>query len=193
MRTVIGALLVPLLCLALAPSGAAPQDTGSDDAAARPPAADESRFAPFDWLVGEWRGYGKFSNRTTYIHKTYGYDIGGVYFFERTLDIFPPQELSTEFEIHQDVSYFYRVGADGEYRAKMFYVEGFVTSAMVKVSDDGSEIVIEATEVENGPSGMRSRITYTRVAPDRFTGLFELAMPGKDYGKVEELTMSRMR
>lgn len=179
-------------------SGAyAGMDTASSGAAAAPAAeqADRApaRFAPFEWLVGEWRGYGEFSNRTTWIHKRFGYDVGGVYFYERTVDMFPPAELSTDFELHQDVSYFYRVGPSGEYRAKSFYMEGFVTSASVAVNDGGREIVIEATSVENGPPGMRSRITYTREGPDRFRGLFELAMPGKEFGKVEELTMTRVR
>ena len=40
---------------------------------------------------------------------------------------------------------------------------------------------------------MRGRITYTRESEDRFTGTFELAMPGADYKLYEELVMDRVK
>jgi hypothetical protein len=42
--------------------------TDADDAPAWEGKRAAERFAPLDWLVGEWQGYGKFPNRTTYIH-----------------------------------------------------------------------------------------------------------------------------
>ena len=150
------------------------------------------RFEELHWLIGEWQGYGQFTSRTTYIHKEYYYDIAGMFFIERRLDMFPPPEPSTEFEIHQDFTVFYRDTQNGGLKAKGFYVEGFVWSSNLKVSDDRRTIIIEATEIDNAPEGMRSKITILREGDDDYRAIFELAMPGRDYEELEELLMTRV-
>jgi hypothetical protein len=77
-------------------------------------------------------------------------------------------------------------------KAKGFYVEGFVRSSDIKVSDDGDTIVIQAAEVHCAPEGTRSRVTILRENKDKFMAIFELAMPGSDYEEIEELTMVRV-
>jgi hypothetical protein len=153
----------------------------------------DERFAPLSWLVGEWRGYGKFENRTTYIHRKYSYDLGGMFLIERTLDVFPPPELSTDFEVHQDFVVYYRETRAGALRAKGFFVESYVTSATVSVGGNKGPIVIETTEIENGPPGMRTRFTLTPLTADRFKETFEIAMPEKEFALVEELVMERIQ
>ncbi len=73
-----------------------------------------ARFEAFDWLIGEWQGYGQFADRTGYIHKRYSYDVAGMYFVERTLDMFPPPQPSTEFEVHQDFTLRFELAGPGE-------------------------------------------------------------------------------
>ena len=75
--------------------------------------------------------------------------------------MFPPDTLSTEYEIHQDFTVFYR--ANGTMKAKTFFVESYGTSANVVLSTEGDTITIEAIEVENGPPGMRSRLSMRSV------------------------------
>ncbi len=150
-----------------------------------------SRFEPLAWLEGEWTGYGEFPDRTNYIHKTFAYDQAGTYLIERTLAMFPPEELSADFEAHQDLVVYYLDEPSGAYRAKAFYIEGFVTSFGIDVNEDGSLIVLESTDVEGGPPGMRSRMTISRETDDRFLAVFEIAMPDRDYSVYEEITMVR--
>lgn len=150
------------------------------------------RFEELHWLVGQWQGYGRFTNRTTYIHKEYYYDVAGMFLIERTLDMFPPPEPSTEFEIHQDFTVFYRDTQTGRLKAKGFYVEGFVWSSDLTVSDNGRTIIIEATEIDNAPQGMRGKITILRDGDDEYRAIFDLAMPAKDYEELEELVMTRV-
>ena len=150
------------------------------------------RFQKLAWLVGEWQGYGKFAKQNGYINKQYYYDIAGIFLVERTIDMFPPPELTTDFEIHQDMTIFYVDTATDAIKAKGFFVEQYVTSSTVHVSKDGNSIVVETSEVENGPPGMRTRITYTRQGENEFTGSFEITMPAEDFKVVEELTMSRV-
>jgi hypothetical protein len=153
----------------------------------------EARFEPMAWLIGEWQGYGEFSDRTTYIHKRYSYEVAGMYLVEKTLDIFPPPEVSTDFEVHQDFSVFYRENKTGEFSANGFYVETFVTGASVTLLDDGESFVVESSSIHNGPPGMRTRITYTRIGTDEFRLLFEIAPPELDYQVTEQSRFRRIR
>jgi len=147
------------------------------------------RFPELAWLVGEWQGYGQFDSRVTYIHKTFAYEVAGRYLVERTRDIFPPVTPSTEFELHQDFTAFLRTTSGG-YRAKGFYVEGYVWNSTVTATAD--RLVVETESVENAPAGLRGRITYVKDGPDRFTGTFEFAKPGQDYTLFEKLVMRRV-
>lgn len=176
-------LLLVLLCAGAA-SLAAQQGTAAPRAA--------QRFSPMSWLIGEWRGFGKFDKTSNYIHKKFAFDVAGMYLTERTLDIFPPAEPSTAFELHQDLLIYYREGADGPFRAKGFYVESFVASLNVTVDEGGGSIILESAEIENAPPGMRTRITYKRQSADEFRGTFELAKPGEPYRVIEQLTMRRI-
>ena len=134
-------LLSVCLALVLPATSLAGQDQGTSPDWAE--ARYAVRFEPLDWLIGEWQGYGEFSNRTTYIHKRYSYEVAGVYLVERTLDVFPPPEPSTEFEVHQDFSVFYRDNVTGDFTANGFFVETFVTDAEVRVLEDGPIAVVE--------------------------------------------------
>lgn len=169
----------------------AAQTSGSEEDWSSARFAD--RFESFDWLIGEWQGYGEFSNRTTYIHKRFSYEVAGVYFSERTLDVFPPPEPTTEFEVHQDLAFFQRDNSTGALTATTFFVETFVTTASVKVLDDGESFVVESTSIQNAPPGMRTRMTYTRTGVDGFELLFELAPPGGEYQAMEEAVFRRIR
>jgi len=152
---------------------------------------NSARLSEIDWLVGEWRGYGVFSNRTTYIHKSFSYEIGGKFLVEKTIDMFPPDTPSTEFEIHQD-QVFYFLNAD-KLEAVGFYGEGFVNCFNLTVEQSAPKLIAQTYDVKNAPSGIRARITYEQEGDDHLQGIFELAMPGKQFDIVEKLTMERIK
>jgi len=174
-----GATLVFALAV-LAPSLAAQEPT-------TPRGAD--RFAPLDWLIGEWRGYGMFASDTTLVHKRYAYDTAGMFLVERTLDAFPPSEPTTDYQLHQDFAVYYRV-ADG-FAAEAFFVEGFVWHSAVRPTEDG--FVVETEAVDNVPPGMRGRVTVRREGEHRFRSTFELAGPGEEFRVIERSVMERIR
>jgi hypothetical protein len=80
MRTVGLAVLIAVAAGAMTAWAAEP----AEDKPAWAGAVGEERFAPIAWLEGEWRGYGEFPDRVNYIHKTYEYDVAGMYLVERT-------------------------------------------------------------------------------------------------------------
>ncbi len=139
---------------------------------ATPFAAIAGGFEDLAWLEGEWQGFAVAGERSNVTHVEYRYEQAGRYLVERTVAMFPPGEPSTEFETHQDMTVYYEIG--GEVRAKGFFVEGFVQSSRVSV--DGLTVVIESLEIEGGPPGMRTRMTYERAADseDAYSGRFEI-------------------
>jgi len=177
------ALFLVSSLLAVSADGLAAQPTSP----ASDPAASE-RFAPLHWLVGEWRGYGLFPDATTYIHKAFGYELGGRFLVEETIDVFPPPQPTTEYQIHRDRLYYYPRG-DG-FALKGFFVEGFVWNAGVTISGDTVRIVTE--EVEGGPPGLGARVTIVREGADRYRGTFELGSSERGFRTVERLTMRRV-
>ncbi len=169
-------------------SGTAADRSGNQESPQSP-----ERFAAIDWLIGEWQGYGQFGGGTpNYIHKRYSYEMGGMYILGRTLSMFPPEEVSTDYEIHQDLVIFYRLSESDEYRARAFYVESYVTSEKVTVSEDGTQIVMETEQIENAPAGLRTRMTWTRLPEDRMELHFEIAMPGGEYSTAERIQLKRI-
>ncbi len=159
----------------------------------KPPARSAERFPALDWLIGEWQGYGVFTDKNTYIHRSYRYDTAGMFLIERTIDMFPPDTLTTEFEVHQGFAVYYVDTISNSIKAKTFFVESYVQSSTVTIHDNGQRIVAESTEVENGPPGMRARFTIEKQGKDGFKELFELAMPAQDYERMEELVMKRIK
>lgn len=151
---------------------------------------DASRFPPLEWLVGEWRGYGRFTDRTSYIHKRFSYELGGAVLVERTLDIFPPSELTTDFEIHRDIVHYFRNGE--VFEAIGFYVEGHVNLFSVTVAENPSQLTAETYEVRNIPKGMRAKVIYEQDGETGLRGEFLLAAPGESLETVEKLVMQRI-
>lgn len=171
-----------LVLLALIPLAGVPGPGGSQE-----PAAPEERFAPLAWLEGEWQGYGLFPDDTSYIRKEFRYALRGRFLVERTIDLFPPPEPRTDYEIHQDEIYYYSSGEG--FAAKGFFVEGFVWNARVEAGGDTVRVV--TTDVEGGPPGFAARVTLVRRGPDRYEGTFELREPGGEFRTVERLFMRR--
>jgi len=150
-----------------------------------------ARFGPLAWLVGEWQGYGIFPDDTTYIHKRFDYETAGVHLVERTIDIFPPEDLGTDYQLHQDFAVYYRDGSD--YHVKSFFVEGFVWSSTVRVSSNGDTLLVATDQIENAPPTFRARITFIREGEDGFRGVFELAPDGQTFEVFERQVMRRIR
>lgn len=153
---------------------------------------ENDSLALLDWLLGEWRGYGIVGKDMNTIYKRFYYDLAQVFFVERTTAMFPPSKPTTEYEIHQDLLFYYLDEASGKIKTKGFYVEGYVSSANVEIAKNGDVITIESTLIENGPRGMAVRDTIMRQSEDEFKSTFEIARPGMDFKLSQKHTMKRM-
>jgi hypothetical protein len=93
--------------------------------------------------------------------------------------------------IHEGLAVLGRDRAAGQLVIRSFHGEGFVHEyRCVEAAPDGSRMVFEADQVENGPSGMRARETLMFDGPDDLESTFELAMPD---GTFEPYTHERLR
>jgi hypothetical protein len=110
---------------------------------------------------------------------------------ERTVAIFPPDTASTNFEVHQDLSYYYLDSVNNQVKSTTFFVESYVSTSTWR--DMGDRLVSESTRIENGPPGMRTRFTLEKQSEDRFIETFELAMPGEEFEIAERLVLVRVQ
>ena len=92
---------------------------------------------------------------------------------------------------HEDLAILGLEKAAGRLVMRGFHSEGFVHEyRCVEAAPDGSRMVFETAQVENGPPGMRARETLVFSASDSLESTFELAMPG---GSFEPYTHERLR
>lgn len=94
--------------------------------------------------------------------------------------------------IHEDLSVLGLDRAAGQLVMRSFHGEGFVHEyRCVDIGADGSRLVFEAAQVENGPPGMRARETLVFGGPDDLESTFELALPGGSFEPYTHETLRR--
>ena len=59
-----------------------------------------------------------------------------MFLIERTIDMFPPDSLTTEFEIHQNFAVYYVDTFSNSIKAKKFFVESYVQSSTVTIHNN---------------------------------------------------------
>lgn len=91
----------------------------------------------------------------------------------RTRTVYPPQEVNPSGEVHEELGFFsYDVEA-GEVVLRELHTEGFVIT--YTLAENETELVFVSREFENGPPGMRARLTLRAGGADSFQERFELA------------------
>jgi hypothetical protein len=97
-------------------------------------------------------------------------------------------------ETHEDWEIFSSDDAREKLVIRQFNVEGFVNRfALDEITSDGKRMIFTTGHVENGPPGLRARITYHIVSDDECTEVFELAFPGGDFKPCVESRLGRRR
>ena len=85
-------------------------------------------------------------------------------------------------------------GARKKFVLREYHGEGYFNRyVLTESSDDGKTMVFTTEEIENGPPGMRARITYRVVNDNEFTETFELAFPGKELKPYVQATLKRKK
>ena len=95
---------------------------------------------------------------------------------------------------HEDLAVLGWNEATGQLTMRSFHAEGFVHDyRCVEAAPDGSRLVFEADQVENGPPGMRARETLLFGGQDDLESTFEPAMSGGGFELYTHEQLHRTR
>jgi hypothetical protein len=142
-------------------------------------------------LMGRWEGPATGRPGTGHQVREYKEILGGRFILGTDMTRWEPTSDQRDGFVHEDLSVLGLDKSAGQLVMRSFHGEGFVHEyRCVESTPDGSRMVFEATQVENGPPGMRARETLVFDGPDDLESTFELAMPG---GTFEPYTHERLR
>lgn len=140
------------------------------------------RWAPFQFLLGSWRGRETGKAGEGRGERTYRLVLDDRYLFSENRSVFEPQEANPEGEVHEDRGYLSYDAAREAFVLRSFHSEGFVNQYVLEERDPAGEtFVFVAEEMENVPEGWRARLTLRRRGENAFQETFELAAPDSDY------------
>lgn len=164
-------------------------------AAAPTPAAKKSDpWEHVRFFLGRWEGDSQGEPGTGKSTREYAFTLGGRFIEVRNESVYPAQEKNPKGERHEDRGMISYDRAQKKLVYRQFHLEGFVNHYVLdSISEDGKTIVFVAATIENIPAGFRARETWTRVGDDEFTETFELAEPGKEFGKYSEAHFRRVK
>jgi hypothetical protein len=142
-------------------------------------------------LLGRWEGPATGRPGTGHQIREYKLILGGQFILGTDETRWEPSAEQPAGDLHEDLSVLSFDRPAGQLVMRGFYGEGVVHEyRCVEALEDGSRLVFEASQVENGPPGMRGRETIEFVGPDEIESTFELAMPGGDF---EPYTHERLK
>jgi hypothetical protein len=137
-------------------------------------------------LLGRWEGPATGRPGTGNQVREYKLILRGQFILGTDETRWEPTAEQPAGDLHEDLSVLSFDRASGQLVMRGFYGEGFVHEyRCVDPEADGSRLVFEASQVENGPPGMRARETIAFIGPGEIESTFELAMPG---GGFEQYT-----
>ena len=142
-------------------------------------------------LLGRWEGTASGRPGTGHQIREYKLILRGQFILGTDETRWEPSTEQPGGDVHEDLSVLSFDRASGQLVMRGFYSEGLVHEYRCTApAADGSRLVFEASQVENGPPGMRARETITFVVPGEIESTFELAMPGGDF---EQYTHERLK
>jgi len=138
-------------------------------------------------LVGTWEGEGDGTFGASRIERTYELVLSGTYVRAKTRSV-------AEGDVHEDWEIISFDKMRGTPVIRQFNSEGFVNRYVLESCDtEKRRLVFVAEHIENGPPGMRARVTLELPSPDEIVETFELAMPGQELAPCVHTRLKRKR
>jgi hypothetical protein len=128
-------------------------------------------------FLGEWDGHETGKAGEGVGHRRYDRVVSGRYIELRGTSTYEPQELNPEGEVHEEVAIFSHDEDRSTIVLREFHSEGFVITYTLTDQSSG-DLVFVSEDVENGPAGLRARLTLHLEDDDHFSELFELSQGG---------------
>ena len=144
------------------------------------------------FFVGTWTGTGDGEPGISRIEREYRFALNNKFLQVKNKSTYDPQPKNPKGEVHEDWG---MIGFDKVRKRlvfRQFHVESFVIQYVITTVDDKT-IVFTSENIENVPTGIRSRETYTILNADEFEEVFELAPPGKDFAVYSRGRFKRVK
>jgi hypothetical protein len=152
------------------------------------------QWAAAQRLQGKWEGPATGRPGTGQQVREYKSILGGRFILGTDETRWVPTPKEPDGLVHEDLAVLGWDATAGQVRIRSFHGEGFVHDyRCVDAAPDGSRLVFEADQVENGPPGMRARETLVFRGLDDLESTFELAMPGGDFEPYTHEQLRRTR
>jgi len=151
------------------------------------PAKIDSRWAPLEFLLGDWIGEGGGGPGEGSGGFAFRPDQGGAILIRKNLAHYPATRDKPAYS-HTDLLIVYRDSGDTNLRAIYFDDEDHTIHYMVQPSADGNAVQFLSDAATSQP---RYRLTYRKTGEDRVTIQFEIAPPGKDFVTYIEASARR--
>jgi hypothetical protein len=133
-------------------------------------------------LLGSWEGPATGRPGTGHQVREYTSILKGRFILGTDETHWVPTPDEPKGLVHEDLAVVGLDRAAEQLVERSFHGEGFVHEyRCVELGPDGSRMIFEAGQVENGPPGMRARETLVFGGPDDLESTFELAMPGGSF------------
>ena len=135
-------------------------------------------------LTGEWVGKEEGSFGQGKGTRTYRSILQDRYVLSDNHSVFEPQPGLEKGDEHRDWTIFSYDSAHGRIVARQFNSEGFVNRLVQEKRPPGEPLLFVSEASENGPEGLRARLTLDFLSESEFSETFELASPGQEYRVV---------
>jgi len=142
----------------------------------------EDVWKPMKNLVGKWEGKGEGKSGNATVAKGFQFVLQGKFLQLKNKAVFEPQEANPKGEVHEDWGFFSSDRARKKIVFRQFHVEGFIIQYILDdISDDGKTLVFNSEQIENGPPGLKAKLTFKFVDNNTIEESFHLAFPGQDF------------
>lgn len=142
----------------------------------------QDKLERFDFLTGTWQGVETGVAGDGIGFRTYEYELGGNYIFQKNKSTFPKTERNPRGEVHRDIGILSYDSVKDEIIFRSFNVEGFTNIYVLnKDLSDEDEFVFITREIENNPGNWKARLTLKKLSDKEFTEAFEIATDGENF------------
>lgn len=145
-------------------------------------------LAPFELLLGTWRGLGTGIGGPADVVHTYRRVVLGRFIQMDTRSIGHPGDDGTPGDHHEDITIFSFDSDRDAVVMRQFVSEGYVNTYVLEVGGNG-DLVFTTEHTESG-GGLQARITY-RIEDDGYVEVLDLAEPGGDWFECRRQVMRR--
>lgn len=142
----------------------------------------QDKLERFDFLTGNWQGVETGVAGDGIGFRTYEYELGGNYIFQKNQSTFPKTERNPRGEVHRDIGILSYDSVKDEIIFRSFNVEGFTNIYVLnKDLSDEDEFVFITREIENNPGNWKARLTLKKLSDKEFTEAFDVATDGENF------------